>query len=328
MTVNTVLGPRDVTELGQTLVHEHVALADWSMRMAFGERFYDREVVLDRAVLHFTRAKDCGVRTVVDGTPVNMGRDVGLVRDVAERTGLNFIVSSGFHFMEDLFLGYRTEDEIYALLSLECRDGIAGTGIRPGIMKAACAEAGVTPLLERVFRAIGRVAAEQRLPIFVHHETSVANGQAILDLFEECGVAPQQVILGHSGDCNDFEYLEGMLARGCYLGMDRFGYCAVSNSLEDRVRTIVELCRRGHAERLLLSHDLATYLGVFGCWEDYVSLDPLTDGVDFTFIHTEVLPALEAAGLAPAETLALLERNPANFFAIGDAARVPTAQPS
>ena len=317
MTVHTVLGPIPAADLGQTLVHEHVEMADWSMRSAFGTRFYDHDVVLERSVEHFTRAKECGVRTVVDGTPLNMGRDVSLVREVAERTGLNFVVSSGFYYLEHVYLTWRGEDEIHDLLSQECREGIAETGIRPGIMKAACADEGITPILEKVFRGIGRVAAEEKLPIFAHHHASVGNGAHILDVFEDVGVATSQVILGHSGDTSDLDYLEGMLKRGCYLGMDRFGYCDVSLSLADRVETIVELCARGYADQLVLSHDLAVYLGVFGTWEDYLAYDPLVHGADFTFIHTTVLPALEAAGLEPATVLAMLERNPARLFGAG-----------
>ncbi|WP_235734705.1 phosphotriesterase family protein [Nocardioides alcanivorans] len=316
MKVHGVLGELDVAELGQTLVHEHIVTADWSLRMAFGERFYQHDLVADRAVEHFLKARDHGVRTIVDGTPVNMGRDVRLVREVAERTGLNFIVSSGFYFQDEVYLTYRSPDEIHEWLSTECRDGIAGTDIRPGIMKVACADNAITPVQEKVLRAVGRVAAEQGLPIFAHHHTSAANGEGILDLLEEAGAAASQVVLGHSGDTNDLDYLERLLRRGCYLGMDRFGHCAVSNSLTDRVATIAELCARGHADRLLLSHDLATYWGVFGTWQDFVSHDPLADGVDFSFIHREVLPALDAAGVEPGRALALLEQNPAELFTI------------
>jgi len=315
MSVHTVRGPLDTSELGQTLIHEHITTADWSMRMGFGEHFYEHDVILARAVEQFSRAKACGVRTVVDGTPVNMGRDVRLIREVADQTGLNFIVSSGFYYQDEVYLSWRSEDEVYAWLSRECQDGIARTGIRPGIMKAACADNGITPILDMVFRAIGRVAAEQRLPIFCHHHTQVGNGDEIMDAFESRGVAPSQVVLGHSGDTNDLGYLERMLRRGCYLGMDRFGHCAVSNSLEDRVRTIAELCARGYADRLLLSHDLAVYWGVFGDWEGYKAEDPNAD-VDFTFIHSQVIPALEAAGLDHVEVLAMLERNTTALFEI------------
>lgn len=316
MLVHGVLGPLDSTELGQTLIHEHIVTADWSMRMAFGDHFYEHQVVADRAVQQFSKAKDRGVRTVVDGTPVNMGRDVHLIREVAERTHLNFVVSSGFYALEEAYLTYRSVDEVHEFLSREFEEGIAGTDVRPGMMKAACGDAGITPILETAFRAIGRVAAEQQVPIFAHHHVSVANGDAILDVLEDCGVTPAQVVLGHSGDTNDLEYLERMLRRGCYLGMDRFGYCAVSNSLEDRVQTIVELCSRGYSAQLLLSHDLATYLGVFGTWQNFKSSDPTDADVDFTFIHSSVMPALESAGLEPSEVAAMLERNPANLFAI------------
>jgi phosphotriesterase-related protein len=316
--VHGVRGPLDSAELGQTLVHEHIVTADWSMRMAFGAHFYEHRVVADRAVQQFLAAKDRGVRTVVDGTPVNMGRDVHLIREVAERTGLNFVVSSGFYALEEAYLAYRSVAEVHELLSREFEEGIAGSGVRPGIMKAACGDAGITPVLETAFRAIGRVAAEQRVPIFAHHHVAAANGDHVLDVLEDSGVAPAQVVLGHSGDTNDLDYLERMLRRGCYLGMDRFGYCAVSNSLEDRVRTIVELCRRGYSAQLLLSHDLATYLGVFGTWESFKSGEPADAAADFTFIHASVMPALEAAGLEPAEVVAMLERNPANLFSLAD----------
>lgn len=316
MPVNTVRGPIDRSQLGQTLIHEHIVTADWSLRMAFGENYYEHDVIVERAVAQFLRARESGVRTVVDGTPVNMGRDIGLIREVSERTGLEFVVSSGFYYQEEVFLNWRSEDEIHAWLSRECEDGIAGTGVRPGIMKAACADGGITPILDRVFRAIGRVAAEQRLPVFCHHHPDVGNGEGILDLFEDCGVEPRQVVLGHSGDTNDLGYLETMLRRGCYLGMDRFGHCAVGNSLAARVRTIVELCARGHGDRLLLSHDLATYFGVFGSWQDFKDDESNDPAVDFTFVNRQVVPALEASGLDPETVRAMLEDNPAEFLEV------------
>lgn len=316
MPVNTVRGPLDGSDLGQILIHEHIVTADWSMRMAFGAHFYEHDVVVERAVEQFLRAKESGVRTVVDGTPVNMGRDVALIREVAERTGLEFIVSSGFYYQDEVYLKWRSEDEIHAWLTRECEDGIAGTDVRPGIMKTACADLGITPILDKVFRAIGRVAAEQQLPIFCHHHTEVGNGEAIVDLFESCSVAPNQLVLGHSGDTNDLDYLEGILRRGAYLGMDRFGHCAAGNSLENRVRTIAELCARGHRDRLLLSHDLATYFGVFGSWQDFKTGESVDPTVDFTFINRQVVPALESAGLTPDAVRAMLERNPAEFLEV------------
>lgn len=73
---------------------------------------------------------------MVDGTPVNLGRDIRLIREVARRTGLNFIASTGFYYQEEPWLYFRDEEEIYDLLMGDCADGISGTGSKPGILKA------------------------------------------------------------------------------------------------------------------------------------------------------------------------------------------------
>lgn len=316
MQIQSVLGPIDSRDLGQTLAHEHISTADWALRMNWGGRYYQHQEVADRAVLQFRRAYDCGVRTVVDGTPPSIGRDVALIREVAERTGLNFIASSGFYFHEETYLRWGNLDSLYDVLSRECAVGIGDTDIRAGIMKAACADHGVTETLERAFGLIGRVAAEQQVPVFVHHHPADQNGQEICDIFEAAGARPEQLIIGHAGDTNDLDYLEGLIARGCYLGMDRFGYSTTTpttNELAHRIATIVELCRRGHSAQLLLSHDLATFVGLSPDWQTFADGSVIPD-VDFTFVHTTVLPALERAGLGSAQLASFLTDNPRRLF--------------
>ena len=72
MMIQGVLGPIDTAELGQTLMHEHITCADWSMRMNFGARFFEFDQVAEIAAGQLGKAKALGVRTVVDGTPVNL----------------------------------------------------------------------------------------------------------------------------------------------------------------------------------------------------------------------------------------------------------------
>ena len=113
MMIQGVLGPIDTAELGQTLMHEHITCADWSMRMNFGDQ-----------------------------------ADIRLIREVARRTGLNFIASTGFYYQEEPWLYFRDEEEIYDLLMGDCADGISGTGSKPGILKAGVGRGGLTPLLD------------------------------------------------------------------------------------------------------------------------------------------------------------------------------------
>ena len=188
MAIQGIFGPIDPAELGQTLIHEHLTCADWSMRMNFGGKFFDFDQVAAMAEGQLNKAKALGVRTVVDGTPINLGRDIHLIREVSRRTGLNFIASTGFYYQEEPWLGMRDEEQIYDLLMGDCVDGIAGTDSRPGILKAGVARAGLTPLLRKILHATGRVAKETGLPLFCHHDPAIKNGGEILDLLAGCGV--------------------------------------------------------------------------------------------------------------------------------------------
>ncbi|MCL2463280.1 MAG: phosphotriesterase [Defluviitaleaceae bacterium] len=296
-------------------MHEHIACADWSMRANFGERFFEPGKMAEIAAAMFTKMKrECGVTTVVDGTPVNLGRDARLIREVAERSGVNFIVSSGFYYQEEPWLMFRPEDEIVELLLEECRNGIADSGILPGIMKCAVGDAGITPLIRKILTAVARVAAQTGLPVFCHHTVSSKNGGEILDIFEKQGVALNRVILGHSGDTDDLAYLEEMLKRGCYIGMDRFGYCDMTLSLERRAAAIAALCEKGYGQRMLLSHDLVAYGAFGGSWDEYKKANPEERYPDFTFIQKSVLPALLAAGVTQAEFDSMMVENPRRFF--------------
>ncbi len=317
MLVNTVLGAVDSADLGQTLMHEHISTADWSLRVASGADYFRPREVADRAVLQFNRAKEQGVSTIVDGTPLNMGRDIELIREVSERTGLNFVASTGFYYLEEPYLAWGSEEKLRRTLTRECEQGIAATGIRPGIMKAACGHDGVTPTMERSLRVVATVAAEQGLPVFVHHEPGPEASERIIDIFEGCGAHPEQLILGHSGDTNDLDHLERMARRGCHLGMDRFGYAigeyAAPDDLDNRVRTIVELHRRGLGDQLMLSHDLITFVGLSSDWQDFADAPEIPDP-DFTFIHARVLPMLGEAGLTEADLVGLMVDNPRRIF--------------
>jgi phosphotriesterase-related protein len=116
------------------------------------------------------------------------------------------------------------------------------------------------------------------------------------------------VVIGHSGDTADLEYLEQLLERGSYLGMDRFGLYGIL-SFEERVRTVVELCERGHVERLVLSHDAA-------CYNDWLPEGGVQFGWHHCHISQDVLPALRAAGLGDAELTCMLVDNPRRLFEV------------
>ena len=62
------------------------------------------------------------------------------------------------------------------------------------------------------------------------------------------------MVIGHSGDTTDIGYPEELIGSGSYIGMDRFG-ADFFMPFEDKVNTVVRMCERGHAEKMVLSHD-------------------------------------------------------------------------
>lgn len=312
--VNTVNGKISVNELGITLMHEHITYADWGMRENFGYRFCQKDLIADAAVERFERLKKYGVKTIVDASVPNIGRDVSLIKEVADRTGLNFIVSSGFYYQQEPYLEYRPEDQIYQLLLEECQRGVVDTNIYPGIMKAASGPDGLDDYTIKLHRAIGRVAAEMDLPIFCHHNPLSKCGLQIIDILEDVGVPANKIILGHTGDSNDISYIESLLQRGCYVGMDRFGYCNMGNDLEHRVNTICTLAEKGYSNRMILSHDLAVFMGVYDYWPEFVKNGLFHPDIDYTFLFEKAIPELKKNGVTDQELIQMLQVNPKNIF--------------
>lgn len=315
MKINGVLGQIDTAELGETLMHEHVTCADWSMRMNFGDIFFDYERIKELAILRFREAKEAGINTVVDGTPINLGRDIKLIREVAEASGMNIIVSSGFYYQCEPGHASRRGSQIKDLLLRECTEGINGTGILPGIMKAAVEGPAFTDYNRKMLRAIGEVAAETNLPVFCHTDTKIKSGDEAFDIFADCGLPANRIILGHSGDCGDADYLESLLQKGVYLGMDRFDpICAADASFAQRTSVVAELCRRGWSSRLFLSHDTNTYLAFFDYWERHQEkIRQRSEGM-LTRVHYDVIPELLRLGVTQEMIHDMVIENPRRFF--------------
>ncbi len=81
--IHVATGSIDTAELGFTLMHEHILVANWSMRQAFAG-WYDRETHVADAVSELRSAQERGVKTLVDLTAINLGRDIHVIREVAE----------------------------------------------------------------------------------------------------------------------------------------------------------------------------------------------------------------------------------------------------
>jgi phosphotriesterase-related protein len=188
-------------------------------------------------------------------------------------------------------------------------EGIAGTGVKAAILKCATDAPGMTPGVERVLRAVAQAHRATGVPITTHTHAHTRRGLEQQHVFAEEGVDLTRVIIGHSGDTTDLDYLEELIAAGSYLGMDRFGLDNIL-SFEDRVDTVARMCQRGHAHRMVLAHDASCYID----WLPEAALPFALPNWHYLHIHNDVLPALRERGVTEEQITTMLVDNPRAIF--------------
>jgi phosphotriesterase-related protein len=211
---------------------------------------------------------------------------------MSKRTGLLIVMGSGWYrqpyYRPEEGIDHRTTRDLAAQLVREIEEGDSEFGIRPGVI----GEIGVhrdwlTPAEERVHRAVARAQRATGLAIITHSTTSEI-GLEQLTIFEEEGVDPARVAIGHADSHPVLSYHLALIARGASLVFDGLvGRPFHSPGWEDRVfETALALIEAGHADRLMLSHDLSRYeqLTAFG-------------GTGLGNVGGVFLPRLRAAGV-------------------------------
>jgi phosphotriesterase-related protein len=316
--VETACGPIDIARLGPTLMHEHVFVLDFEIFHNYPEEWGDEEQRVASAVARMNELKSRGVDTIVDLTVMGLGRYIPRIARVAAQTELNIVVATGFYTYDNLpfYFHYRGPDTVFGgpepLVDMFVRDitkGIADTGIKAGILKCATDVHGVTKDIERILRATAHAHRQTGIPISTHTAARRKVGLDQQRIFREEGVDLSRVVIGHSGDTTDLAYLEELIANGSYIGMDRFGIDTIL-SFEDRVNTVAEMCRRGHAPHMVLSHDAAC----FNHWLPEAPIKAALPRWNYMHIHNDVIPALKAKGVTDEHLNIMLVENPRRIF--------------
>jgi phosphotriesterase-related protein len=313
-TVPTVLGTVDSADLGRTYMHEHVFVLTPDVQQNYPDE-WDEEARVADAGAKLTALAAQGVRTIVDPTVVGLGRYLPRIRRVNEQVPqLSVVAATGVYTYEDVpfFFHYRGpavfQDE--PMVELFVRDLTEGNaGVVAGMLKCAIDEPGLTPGVERIMRAVAQAHQRTNAPITVHTHPGSRSAQHVKRVMcDEEGVDPGAVVLGHSGDTTDVDYLESLAQQGFTLGMDRFGV-NIATTFEARADTVVELCRRGLADRMVLSQDAACYI-------DWLAPEAKALLPQWHYLHLadEVLPYLRDQGVPEEDLTTMLERVPRRVF--------------
>jgi len=306
--VETARGPIPTAELGPTLMHEHVVTRSPGVQENW-PHLWDRPGIVALAEKKLAELYARGIRTIVDLTTVDLGRDIGLIAEVAKRSRVHIVVATGVWWMPQRYFSAHGVDAVADLFIRDIREGIGASGVKAAIIKCATDTAGVSPVIENILRASARAQKATGVPISTHTWAAGRVGETQQAIFAQEGVDLRRVIIGHSGDSEDLTYLRGLMERGSTIGMDRFGLEHFLPTAR-RVEVLARLCAEGYAARMVLSHDA-------NCWTDMLSEDdkrrtrPLWH---YNHISDDILPLLRKAGVSEDHIDQMLVRNPRAIF--------------
>jgi phosphotriesterase-related protein len=243
MIVRTVLGDVDPAALGPCDAHEHLFLDTPAQP---GDEFLD----VDKAIEEARTLVDAGGRSLVDWTPLGLGRDLDGLEHVSRATGLHVVAATGLHrdahYTADDAFRSEPVDRLADRFVAELRE-------RCGIVKVGASYHHLTPFEARVFEAAADAHERTGAPVCVHTQHGTM-GLAIVERLAGLGVAPASVILAHIDRNPDAGEHAETAATGATLQLDgpgRTKYWPDSTIL----RLIADLADAGHGDRLLLGGD-------------------------------------------------------------------------
>jgi phosphotriesterase-related protein len=310
--VETVLGPVQPHQLGDVDAHEHVFLRSPVLP---GDEFLDP----DKAVTELLAVAQSGIQTVVDLTPIGLGRQPRQLADVSRRSKVHVVAATGYHraaHYRDNHWARRADDAtLLDILLVDLNEGIDAfdwefprpdpTGHKAGIIKLGASYQKISGPEQRWFAAGAAAARQTGVPIAVHTEVGTA-AHAVLDLLERHGISANRVMLAHTDRNVDAELHIDLIDRGAYLVYDTIG--RIKYRPESTVLDLIEqLAAADKLDHLCLGTDVGrrSTLSAYG------------GGPGMDVLGREFLPRLRRR-IGPEGVTTVLRRAPQTFLAKSD----------
>ncbi|MEP3438887.1 MAG: hypothetical protein ABJN75_19215 [Hoeflea sp.] len=264
--VRTVSGDIPPSAMGVTYAHDHI----YCIPQLWKEKG-DVDLLLDspdasQAELElFAKA---GGRTIYDATAIDYGRDVGVVKRIADAAGVQVIATAGFNkaiMWPGTFtakgqtfgkwIASQSRKTLADHVVAEVTEGMDGTDIRGGVVKFGTSYNTMTGSETKVLLAVLDAHKETGAPIHSHTELGTMALEQ-LDLVRQEGVDPTRLTIAHL-DRNPDPWLHRKVAEtGAFFSFD--GITRVKYYSEDvRTRCILDLVRWGHEDQLMVGGDIA-----------------------------------------------------------------------
>ncbi|MEU8322039.1 aryldialkylphosphatase [Nonomuraea sp. NPDC048881] len=338
----TVAGPVDPALLGQTSMHEHIfidlrrparsrrpgedapaaaeplTLANLA-RTRHGGPNADNDLLgdFDEMLAETLAFAHSGGRTMVEVSPIGLGRDPEALLRLSRATGMHIVMGGGWYTpaFHPADMDERTVDDLADVIVRDVVLGADGTGVRAGVIGEVGAES--VPLTGgelKSVRAAGRAARVTGAPVTFHVGGVGEEKFRVLDILQEEGVAPGNVVLGHCMDVlSGPGFAERLLARGVFVEFDflaapgsPWGHLVLGSD-HKVLRGIADLVERGYAGQIVLGHDVCQKIQLkrYG-------------GKGYDYIPRHFLPALRRLGVSPEAIHMIMVENPARALAFAE----------
>ena len=263
--INTMLGEISADRLGRCLMHEHFLYGYCGYQGDATLGAFDEEAAYKICMEAADTAKSYGIKTVVDATANECGRNVHFLKRISEASGLNIICSTGFYFEDESAYAYwkfrssfaDITKEIEEMMTTEVSVGIEGSGIKAGVIKLGSSKGRITPMEECFFKAAARTQKNTGCVIITHTQLGTMGPEQAALLISE-GADPKKVAIGHMCGNTDVAYHKKVLSQGVFVNLDRFGLQGElfhTPTDSERVDLIENLVKEGYEDKILLGHD-------------------------------------------------------------------------
>ena len=304
--IMTVTGRVPAAQLGRTLPHEHV-LVDFIGADQVSPDRYDRDEVFNTVLPHLNQVRKAGCETLVECTPAYLGRDPLLLKRLSEASGVRLLTNTGYYgAVQGKFLPAHahtaTADQLAERWLREWREGLDGTGIRPGFIKIGVDAGPLSDVNAKLVRAAARAHLDSGLTIACHTGDGAAAMQELAHLREE-GVDPSAWIWVHAQNERDADLHLRAAEQGGWVEFDGLQ----PDTLDRHVELVSALKHRSLLGRVLISHDAGWY-----------SVGEPNGGRfrPYTTLLEQFIPQLKSAGFSSDEIEQLTIGNPGDAFTI------------
>ncbi len=248
--INTVLGIINESKVNACLCHEHICcFSEYLLKMA-GKEYLDKEKLASKSVAELKRLKDAyGMNLFIDCTPVNIGRNIDLLKKISKESSVHIVCSTGFYYTDEPVLYNMSEETLAEYIVADAKETNAG------IIKAAVENEKISAFNVKLLKATALAHRKLGLPIVLHTNAHNKNGLTAVEILLRNGVRPECITVGHLSDTEDIDYITKFAKLGCYIGLDRLYNNTNEDYINKKLGVILTLCDFGYKDKIILSHD-------------------------------------------------------------------------